>query len=465
MTTIALDRRAALAGALTIVAGGSASAADKPLVADVVAKGMPAAAVGLDPGASTDQSEKFQAAIDQAAARRVPLVLPSGRYLVGNIKLRRGTRIVAPGPDTVLLYNGRGDLLSAADAADIRLEGFAVDGGFLGLGGKGAADGLVALVRCANARLVDLDVRNSVANGIRLDGVSGRVERCAVATVKGAAIFSNDGAGLVIAANTISGCQDNGVLVWRSAHGEDTTRVADNIISHIAAASGGTGQNGNGINIYRAAGVMVSGNRITDCAYSAIRANEASNVQMTGNHVARIGEVALYAEAADERAGAAGFEGALIANNIIDTAAAGIVVTNFNNGGRLATVQGNMVRNLFRREHEPQDKRGEGIAVEADAVVANNVVENAPMAGIMIGWGRHMREVVATGNLIRKSRIGIAVSGAAGAGQCIVANNLISGASDGAIRAMDHARAVGGDIARGEKAPAHVQAAGNVATQ
>ena len=66
---------------------------------------------------------------------------------------------------------------------------------------------------------------------------------------------------------------------------------------------------------------------------------------MIANSCARLGEVALYAEF--------GFEGALIANNLVDTAATGISVTNFNDGGRLAVVQGNLVRNLFRREDEP----------------------------------------------------------------------------------------------------------------
>jgi putative cofactor-binding repeat protein len=63
--------------------------------------------------------------------------------------------------------------------------------------------------------------------------------------------------------------------------------------------------------------------------------------------------VALYAEF--------GFEGALIASNLVDTAATGISVTNFNEGGRLAVVQGNLIRHLFRREQEPEDKRGHGI--------------------------------------------------------------------------------------------------------
>ena len=234
-------------------------------------------------------------------------------------------------------------------------------------------------------------------------------------------------------------CANNGIQVWRSQAGEDGSVVVNNRVMRIRADSGGTGQNGNGINIFRAGGVLVTGNRITDCAYSAIRGNAASDIQMIANSCARLGEVALYAEF--------GFEGALIASNLVDTAATGITVTNFNRGGRLAVVQGNLMRNLFRREQEPEDKRGHGITVEADASVTGNTIENAPTAGMMIGWQRWMRDVVATGNLIRACRIGIMVSPEGGA--CLLASNMISGATEGAIRAMDYSgNPTGPDLAR-----------------
>ncbi len=163
--------------------------------------------------------------------------------------------------------------------------------------------------------------------------------------------------------------------------------------------------------------------------------------------------MALYAEFA--------FEGALIANNLVDTAATGITVTNFNDGGRLAVVQGNLVRNLFRREQEPEDKRGEGITVEADTAVTGNVIENAPTAGLVIGSGRYMRDIVATGNLIRKSRVGILVASEAGA--CLLANNMISGASEGGIRAMDfHGNPTGPDLTRNDSANARLSVVGNL---
>jgi uncharacterized secreted repeat protein (TIGR03808 family) len=154
-------------------------------------------------------------------------------------------------------------------------------------------------------------------------------------------------------------------------------------------------------------------------------------------------EVALYSEF--------GFEGALIANNIVDGAAIGISVTNFNEGGRLAVIQGNLIRNLLLQRPagtDPDDGAGIGIAVEADAAVTGNVVENAPNAGLMLGFGRYMRDVSAVGNVLRRTGIGIGVSVAPGSGSALIANNIIAGAARGAIIGMDRLRIVTGDLVK-----------------
>ena len=173
--------------------------------------------------------------------------------------------------------------------------------------------------------------------------------------------------------------------------------------------------------MFRAGSVLVSGNRIADCAFSAIRSNSGSNCQMIGNSCARLGEVALYAEFA--------FEGAVIANNLVDKAATGISVTNFNEGGRLAVVQGNLIRNLFIRKDA--DARGIGIAVEADSVVSGNVIEGSPGFGIMIGWGplsarRERHRQSDPQRPYRHRRLGRSRGGPA-----LITDNLISGAKDG----------------------------------
>jgi len=43
------------------------------------------------------------------------------------------------------------------------------------------------------------------------------------------------------------------------------------------------------------------------------------------------------------------------------------------------------------------------------------------MAGIVLGYGRYLRDVAATGNVVRRSGIGIAVSVAEGAGPALIA--------------------------------------------
>jgi uncharacterized secreted repeat protein (TIGR03808 family) len=268
--------------------------------------------------------------------------------------------------------------------------------------------------------------------------VSGRVTDCEIGDVRKAGLFSEDATGLEIAHNHVRDCGDNGILVWRSEQGEDATIVSANRIERIAAKSGGSGQNGNAINVFRAGSVLVSGNRIADCAFSAIRSNSGSNCQMIGNSCARLGEVALYAEFS--------FEGAIIANNLVDKAATGVSVTNFNEGGRLAVVQGNLIRNLFLRKDA--ESHGVGIAVEADSVVTGNVIEGSAAYGIMIGWGRYLRDVSVTDNLIRNTLIGIGVSVDPAAGTALITNNLITGAKDGAIRAMSGPTAIGPDLVK-----------------
>jgi uncharacterized secreted repeat protein (TIGR03808 family) len=402
-------------------------------------KATPAAAAlpNLIPDSNADQTDLLQRLVDDAAFRRQPLVLPAGRINFRTLALRPGTKLIGANGLTTLKFIGNGAALLALSANDLRLEGFIIDGALNALDNT-RAEGLITIRGSSNVTLANLEVRNSLLNGIVLTSSGGRISGCTISTVAQAGLFSLDATGLAIDGNRIVTCNNNGILVWRSVAGEDGTTVTHNRIEKIAAGSGGTGQNGNGVNVFRAGSVMVSGNRITDCAYSAVRGNAASNFQIVGNSCQRLGEVAIYAEF--------GFEGALIASNIIDTAASGISVTNFNVGGRLAVVQGNLIRNLFRREFEPNDKRGEGISVEADSVVTGNTIENAPSTGIFIGYGAFMRDCTVTGNLLRKCKVGIGVQNDPGAGAVLIAQNMISGSTDGAIRAMALGTAVGLDL-------------------
>ena len=405
------------------------------------------------PQPTGDQTAVLQEAIDAAVTRGEPLVLPAGTFNVQELTLRPGSVISGAQGLTTIRFIGAGRFITATGAPGIKLAGLKIDGALLPLEASRTAS-LVALEGCTGLELDGVEFVNGSGNAISLTGCTGRITRCTISNAAQAAIFSLDST-LQVTGNIVSSCGNNGILVWRSTPGEDGSQVSGNRISGIRADSGGSGQNGNGVNVYRAGSVQVSGNRITDCAYSAVRGNAASDIQITNNHCQRIGEVALYAEF--------GFEGAMIASNIVDTAACGISVTNFNEGGRLAVVQGNLIRNLVRREQEPVDKRGEGIAVEADTLVTGNTIENAATVGILLGWGRHMRDVSATGNLIRGSRTGILISSDPAAGAAIVTGNMISGTRDGAIRAHDTGRPLGPDLALNQPTAGRVTITGNVA--
>jgi uncharacterized secreted repeat protein (TIGR03808 family) len=404
------------------------------------ALGLDAVHFGVVPGSPDDQTPALQYAIDQAAGVRVPLVLRPGLYRAAGLKLAAGAQLIGVrGASRVILT--RDEPLFASHTADhVTLTGLSIDGA-----GKPLAEGrgLVHFVSGRGIRIIDCDIVNAGRTAVALEGIEGEVRGNTIAGSGHAGIFSLDARGLTIANNTVRSCGNNGIQVWRTETGDDGTYVTGNRVEQISASSGGSGQNGNGINIFRAANVTVRDNRIVDVAFSAVRGNAASNLQIIGNNCSACGEVALYAEF--------GFEGAVIAHNTVDGAAIGIAVTNFNHGGRLAVVQGNVIRRLHAKRPagtDPNDGAGIGIGVEADTAVTGNVIEDAPVAGIALGWGRYLRDITVTGNVIRTAGVGVAVSVSPGAGAAVIADNLIAGVRGGAIVGMELKRPVTGDLAR-----------------
>lgn len=443
---MSMDRRTLLSvgAGLGVLAGAGSETIAGVRDVHALAPGAPVKKSALQPQSLDDQTGVLQAAINDAAGQGQPLHLPAGTIRTGPLQLANGSKLIGASGLTILQFIGGPSFITAKDAGTIALQDIIFDGGLLALDPE-QSDGLLRFEGCQRIALNRIEVRGALLNGISLERCSGRIADCTI-TAASQGIASTNATGLDIAHNHIADCGNNGILVWRDKAGEDGTTVSGNRIERIAARNGGTGEYGNGINVFRAGGVLVSGNRIADCAYSAVRGNAASNIQIQSNSCARLGEVAIYAEF--------GFEGAVIANNLIDTAATGISVTNFNEGGRLAVVQGNLIRNLFRREKEPEDKRGEGITLEADTLVSGNVIENAPACGIRVGWGEFMRDCMVTQNLIRGARVGILISSGAKAGKAMISGNMISGSKDGAIRMMTLGVAEGPDLAQ-SSAPAN----------
>lgn len=402
-----------------------------------------------------DQSRPLQRAIDQAVLRKIPLFLPGGDYAISNITLPSGLEFSGVPGQTTLSYNGGGELLNCSDAHHVSLRGLSLNGHMLDLSSDHGA--LFVAEAVAGLTMEHCRIFASAANCLNLNNVSGMISNCELSQARQAALFSNNARGLLITACHIHDCGNNGILVWRSHKSEDGTIVSQNRITNIKSTDGGSGQNGNGINIFRADNVIASQNKISDCSFSAVRSNAGSGCQFLGNSCLRIKEVALYAEF--------GFEGALISQNIVDDAAAGIAITNFNNGGRLGICANNIIRNLYVRVGD-EDERGVGIGVEADTLVSGNLVENAPVMGIAVGWGKYLRDVSVTNNIVRKSGIGIGASISAGAGKALIANNLISGAATHAIAGFDFHKFLPQDLIEGVNASLypHLSISGNVAS-
>jgi uncharacterized secreted repeat protein (TIGR03808 family) len=427
-----INRRNLLLGSLA-----GAAFATPARAAPLSARGLDAAQFGLRAGAEDDQSAKLQRAIDAAARARVPLWLAPGVYRAGGVTLPAGAQLEGVRGATRLVYTQGRSLLAAEHAEAISLVGLTLDGGGVPLPEQ---RGLVHLTDAGKLRIGDCDILRAGGTALTLEQCDGEVAHCIVDGAADNALFSVDSRGLIIAANIIRGSGNGGIRVWQSDKRRDGSLIADNRIEDTAARAGGTGQNGNAINVYRAANVIVRNNVIRKAAFSAIRGNAASDIQILGNNCAGLDEVAIYSEF--------DFEGAIIADNIIDEAASGISVTNFKQGGRLATVRGNLVRNLrARMPGAAPEETGVGIGVEADTAVTGNVVENAETAGIALGWAEYLRNVTVTGNVVRASGIGVAVSVVQGAGAAAITGNMFADVKRGAILGMDHRKPVTGDLA------------------
>lgn len=448
---MAVNRRDLLIGSLPLAVGVSSPHNQEVHAAQPIKQvALNFQETGLVPNSTKDQTKRLQAAIDLAAERKEKLVLPGGVYLTGPLTLRAGTQIEGLYGETVLKFVSGSSFISGNNLSSVTLRFITFDGASVGFV-QGGADALLSFQSIPHLLIEHCFIKDGLLNGVSLRNCGGHIHANKISLCGSAGVFALDSTGLEISHNHVSDCSNNGLLVWRSEKGEDGTIVTQNQISRIKTVDGGSGQNGNGVNVYRAGNVIVSNNVIRDCAYSAIRGNGADNIQILNNSCSNLGEVALYSEF--------GFEGAVISNNMIDGAHVGISITNFNEGGRLATATGNLIRNL----HKFQGHSAIGIAVEADTMVTGNVVEAVPGLGISLGYGKYMRQVTVNNNLVRDAHIGIGVSDHKEAGFALIATNMITGSKEGAIRAMNLERPVGPDLSKSDaKSAPNMAVYGNV---
>ena len=398
--------------------------------------GMAVLAAMATPTAAQTKSTRIKnlrAAVEKAIQGDGLLELPAGDIVASGITIDRGLTITGIPGRTRLVPEAGQSVFTITTAEPVTLSGLTFDGE--------NKPGDVPLVMCEGATALaisDCIFTSSSGSGLWLEKSGGRIRGNSLFKIERSAIFSRDGKGLTISENTIRDIGNNAIQIWTTTPAEDGTIVSNNRISRVDYTDGGTGQNGNGVIIFRAGNVIVEGNRISDCAFTAVRNNAGSNCHIVNNNISRMGEVAIYCEFA--------FDGAVVSGNIIEDTGLGISVTNFNDMGRLATVANNVVRRCVG-PGVLKETSGTGIHTEGDATVVGNVVEDTRDSGISLGWGPHSRTLMATGNIVRNARNGIRFSMTKGADVVLIANNRISGSKENSIVGFDHWDAVTGDLA------------------
>jgi uncharacterized secreted repeat protein (TIGR03808 family) len=402
--------------------------------------------------AAVDYAPQLQRAIDLAQRGDGIVTLPAGVRHVSRLRITGAVRLIGAGPASRLVALGSGPLLMIERADRVGVENVVFDGDGRAPGGE---TGLIEAHDVGELAVLDCAFAHVAGYGIRTERCGGRIARSSFANMAQAAIHCLDSTGQSIADNRIEDCGANGVQVFRSAFGYDGSIIRDNRLSRIRADPGGNGPYGNAISVYRAGGVSSTGNVVREAAFSAIRYNSGSDALISGNRCFDIGETALYVEFA--------FQGAVVSGNVVDGASTGISVTNFDQGGRLAAVTGNLIRNCTKRPPQGGENFGLGIHVEADTSVSGNAVDNAAFAGLNVGYGVGLRDVVAADNVISDCGYGIAVSVAPGAGGATIRDNRIARARRGAIVGMEWDVVTSADLVKDAAKYPSLAISGNVA--
>lgn len=362
----------------------------------------------LLPDSDGDQTLALQQAID-AARPTGRLSLPPGSFRISGLALPSNLLIEGVSGATTLIANGSA-IASVAAQKHLTLRN-------IGFAGNSGSDPLLDIADSENITVDECSFSDSPELAIHVQRSSGAITQSRFSGHGDAAIHGHDNHDFQISGNSVTRCGNAGIRVWRSEKGPDGTIVTENRVTDIAWRDGGTGQNGNGINVYLADEVIIADNHISDCAFTAIRLNTTRNTIVSGNFCKNSGETAIYSEF--------GYSGTIIANNIVDGAAAGISIVNLDVGGELGVCTGNIVRNFVNFTPYEPERVPVGIYAEADIAVTGNVVENCPGIAYLLGWGPYLRNVALCGNVAVKSRIGIGVSIAEGAGTADISANRI----------------------------------------
>lgn len=452
-----------------------------------VATSDSAVLISPSPLSSASRTRSLSLAGAAAAAMKAgkPLNILPGVYRTSGFSIAAPLEIFAA-PGTVVIEPAGGesfniDIGPAADSDE--LAGVTIRG--IGFRGKGAVlpaglnpgerpvnPFLEAAMPRFNAlitafRVRTLIVENCSIGGSRAGGLA--MWRCRDAAVtrnefmnNNISIYSAQGENNLFADNHIHDNANFAIMVEQWPPGPDYTTVRNNRIAKTAASFGanpargivgGSGPYGNGVFGLYAHHMTVEGNRISDSAFSGVRANGCSDVQIANNAIDRSGETAIMVECPQtdgKTPNGLGYEGGVIAGNIVSGAAEGVSVTNGWYGGRRVSIAGNQVRSIARRSFRTSDPNwpryatyGDGIYAEADVDIVGNIVEDCDGCGIYVAPMAIQNSAIktaanVTGNIVKGARWGVGFwKGSDPArGFTFIHGNMITGSSRGAIMAL-----------------------------
>jgi uncharacterized secreted repeat protein (TIGR03808 family) len=435
-----------------MVFGGATAFASAAAVAGPATNVMD---LGVEINSASDQTRALQLAIDVAQGKGLDLYLPPGKYVASGLRIKKPMALMGTPGRSVLLSADGDAVVTATSVKHLTLYGLTFDGRQR-VPAETRRRALVMAEACEHLAIEACEFLGSATSGLALFNSAGRVTGCRVGFVAQTGIFCFDSRGVEVSSNHVHDIGNNGIQIWRSDKGEDGAIVTGNRVERIAANDGGTGQNGNGINVWKAGNVLIANNRVSDCAFSAIRNNSGSGCQIVNNSCSRLDETAIYVEFA--------YEGAVVAGNLVEDASDGISITNLDYNGRLVACSHNVLRKLRGGGSRPE-KVGNGISAEGEVAVSGNIVEDARDTGIGLGWGPHCRNLAATGNIVRNCGTGITVSLHQDAHPALIANNIITGSKRAGVLGMDHDKVVTADLGKpGAKLPQGVVFEGNLVT-
>jgi uncharacterized secreted repeat protein (TIGR03808 family) len=359
------------------------------------------------------------------------VVLPEGAHLVG-----------APGGSILRLGYDGGLLANEGPLRSVMLEGIVFDGANRPIDD---AFGLLNFYDVAQVAMENCTVRNS-ATGLFQHRCGGRIRLCTFQDLTGTAIHDDNCAGMVIDANRIRRCGDNGVHHW-SLHSKrhDGSRISNNVITDISNRSGGVGMFGNGVRVAECGPVTIENNVIERCAYTAVRNCGGWDIVVADNRCKSFNEKAMYAEF--------GFRNATFRNNVISDCGAGISATNYRGpgDGAGALIAGNVVSGL--RPSHPDSEFGprmawlHGVHGEGDVRMVGNTIVGSPAVAVLAGFFQARSNVVVEANQLidNEYAIGFAIQGEPG--PCEIVENEMRGSKKANIVAMFQERIVSGDLA------------------